>query len=292
LRRGGPCGHDGRVTNDDRALVLGGGGLAGIAWMTGLLFGLSERGVDMLLADVIVATSAGSTVAAQITSGMPLSELFARQVDAALQTREIVPGGELVASFQKMIAGDSSSLDRGEFLRNFGRFAVAAPTVSEEERRVVIAGRLPNHAWPENRLVIVAVDTETGEDCLFDRFTGVRLVDAVAASCAVPGVWPPVTIAGRRYMDGGVRSSDNADLARGYGRTAILSPNGTTRPALKEHMALLEAGGGRVFMVEPDEAARAAIGANSLLPETREPAANAGLEQGHAIAPELGLFWG
>jgi NTE family protein len=280
------------VTNYDRALVLGGGGVAGIAWMTGLLFGLSERGLDMLIADVIVATSAGSAVAAQITGGSPLNDLFQRQVDPARQTREILPAAELVASFQKMIATDTSSLDQGEFLRSFGQWALRAPTVSEEERRAVIAERLPNHAWPESKLVIVAIDTETGEAALFDRFAGTDLIDAVAASCAVPGVWPPVTIRGQRYMDGGVRSSDNADLARGYARTVILSPNGTTRPTLKHHMALLESEGGQVFMIEPDAASRAAIGANSLLPETRKPAAQAGRSQGHAIAQELALFWG
>jgi NTE family protein len=280
------------VTTNDRALVLGGGGLAGIAWMTGVLFGLSEHSVDMLTAEILVATSAGSTVAAQITSGVPLNDLFERQTDSALQTREIVPAADLVASFQKKITTDTSSLDRVEFLRSFGQFALTAPTVSENERRAVISARLPNHEWPESRLVIVAVDTETGATALFDRFAETSLIDAVAASCAVPGVWPPVTIDGRRYMDGGVRSSDNADLVRGYARTVILSPNGTTRPALKDHMALLEGAGGRVYMVDPDPASRAAIGANPLLPETREPAAQAGRSQGHTIAQDLALFWG
>jgi NTE family protein len=238
-----------------------------------------------------VATSAGSTVAAQITRGVPLSDLFERQVDESLQNREIIPATELVTSFQKMISTDTTLHDRGDFLRSFGQLALAAPTVGEDERRAVIEGRLPKHAWPENRLVIVAVDTETGEDALFDRFAETSLVDAVAASCAVPGVWPPVTIHGRRYMDGGVRSSDNADLARGYARTVILSPNGTTRAALKGHMSLLEDAGGRVYMVEPDAASRAAIGVNSLLPETRKPAAQAGRMQGNAIAVDLALFW-
>ena len=279
------------MTTNDRALVLGGGGLAGIAWMTGLLFGLSEQGVDLRAAEIMVATSAGSTVAAQLSSGLSLNDLFARQVDPARQTREIVPADHLVAAFQKMIATDSSSLDRGAFMRSFGQWALAASTVSEEERRAVIAERLPNHAWPESMLVIVAVDTETGEATLFDRFAETSLIDAVAASCAVPGVWPAVTIRGRRYMDGGTRSSDNADLVRGYARTVILSPNGTTRPALKDQMALLEGAGGRACMVEPDEASRAAIGANSLLPETRNPAAEAGRRQGHAIAQAIALFW-
>jgi NTE family protein len=117
-------------------------------------------------------------------------------------------------------------------------------------------------------LLIVAVDAETGEIKIFDRLSGTTLVDAVSASCAVPGIWPPVTIDGRRYMDGGARSSDNADLALGYARTVIVT-----------------------YLVEPDEASKNAIGLNPLAPETRIPAANAGRKQGHAIGEDLYRFW-
>jgi predicted acylesterase/phospholipase RssA len=109
-----------------------------------------------------------------------------------------------------------------------GRWALGAATVTEEERRSVVAERLPSHAWPASLLLIVAVDAETGEPRIFDRFSGASLVDSVSASCAVPGVWRPVTIAGRRYMDGGTRSSDNADLAGGYARILILSNGDST----------------------------------------------------------------
>jgi NTE family protein len=107
-----------------------------------------------------------------------------------------------------------------------GAYALAAPTVPEAERRANIAARLPSHTWPKPRLLIVAVDTATGEEYIMDRESGVSLVDAVAASCAVPGIRPPVTIAGRRYMDGGMRSTTNADLAKGYDRVLILNPLG------------------------------------------------------------------
>jgi NTE family protein len=141
-------------------------------------------------------------------------------------------------------------------------------------------------------LLIVAVDAETGEPAMFDRFADTSLVDAVAASCAVPGVWPPVTIHGRRYMDGGTRSSDNADLARGYARTVIVSPNGTTRLDIRGQMTLLESAGGQTYLVEPDEASRTVMGVNPLLPETRIPAAEEGRKQGHAIAQDIARFWG
>ena len=68
---------------------------------------------------------------------------------------------------------------------------------------------------------------DNGEFVAFEKSSGVSLVDAVAASCAVPGVWPPVTINGRRYIDGGMRSAVNADLAAGYERVVVLAPINT-----------------------------------------------------------------
>ena len=102
----------------------------------------------------------------------------------------------------------------------------------------MIADRLPSHAWPARALLIVAVDAHTGRHRAFDRDSGVPLVDAVAASCAVPGIWPPVTIGATRWVDGGVRSSDNADLAADHERVLVLAPmpdptpdQARTRPA-------------------------------------------------------------
>jgi NTE family protein len=280
----------------DRALVLGGGGVAGIAWMTGLLFGLSEQGVDLGAAEMIVGTSAGSAVAAQLGSALSPQELFDRQVDPAQQTRELAPNPRLFALLERTLLQVNNTPDRGEQTRLIGRWALDAPTVTEEERRSVVAERLPSHAWPNRMLLIVAVDAETGEIKIFDRLSGTTLVDAVSASCAVPGIWPPVTIDGRRYMDGGARSSDNADLALGYARTVIVSPMGTSRPMvmgdrLEQQVETLISAGTKTYLIEPDEASKNAIGLNPLAPETRIPAANAGRSQGHAIGEDLYRFW-
>jgi NTE family protein len=280
----------------DRALVLGGGGVAGIAWTTGLLFGLSEHGVDLRTTELTVGTSAGSAVAAQLGSALSLKELFDRQVEPAQQTRELAPNVQLFELFERALLTANSLPDRADHIRHIGRWALGAPTVTEEERRSVIAERLPSHAWPNGLLLIVAVDTETGETKIFDRLSGTDLVDAVSASCAVPGIWPPVTIDGRRYMDGGVRSSDNADLALGYARTVIVSPMGTARPevtgdSLEQQIESLKSAGGKTYLVEPDKASKSAIGFNPLAPETRIPAAKAGRSQGHAIAKDIARFW-
>ncbi|BBB00158.1 hypothetical protein RVR_7098 [Actinacidiphila reveromycinica] len=275
------------------ALVLGGGGVGGIAWTTGLLAGLADAGRDVSGAGLVVGTSAGSTVAAQLGSGLALGELYARQVEPGLQAAEIPVEVDLeayAAEFGRLLGGAKSVL---EMRRAVGRYALDARTVPEAERRAVIASRLPSPAWPADRtLRIVAVDAGTGEPVVFDRASGVELVDAVAASCAVPGVWPPATVGGRRYIDGGVRSPDNADYAAGASRVLVVVPLGEaelfpTETPLRKAVADLRAAGAEVAVVAPDEASRAAIGVNPLDPDTRRPAAEAGRAQGRGT----GIAW-
>ena len=273
-----------------RALVLGGGGVAGIAWITGLLAGLADAGQDVTGAGLLIGTSAGAAVAAQLGSGLSLDALFARQVDPALQSTEIAAEIDF-AKFAEDLAPYLAKADTVDGqLRQFGGFALAAKTVPEADRRAVIASRLPSHDWPSRDIRLVAVDCETGSTAVFTPASGVTLIEAVAASCAVPGIWPPVTIGGSRYMDGGVRSSDNADLAEGASEILVISPLGMDSPLptqmpLREVVAKLRAEGALVTVIEPDEASKAAIGTNALDPATRVPAANAGRAQGQAGLP-------
>lgn len=275
------------------ALVLGGGGVGGIAWITGLLAGLADSGRDVSGADLLVGTSAGSAVAAQLGSGLSLEELYARQVDPALQAAEIMAEMDLEKFAAEIGAAMGSAASVPELRRAVGRVALGTRTVAEPERRAVIESRLPSHGWPERALKIVAVDAVSGEPRVFERASGVPLVDAVAASCAVPGVWPPVTIGERRYVDGGVRSIANADLAAGADRVLVIVPLGPAEPfpseqPLERSVEELRAGGAEVAVVAPDEASVAAIGSNALDPATRRPAAEAGRAQGRALT----LPWG
>ncbi|MFD8833388.1 patatin-like phospholipase family protein [Streptomyces griseofuscus] len=274
------------------ALVLGGGGVGGIAWMTGLLAGLADAGQDVTGAGLLVGTSAGATVAAQLGSGLGVEELFARQVEPSLQAREIMAEMDIERFAAEIGVTMATASSAAELRGAVGRVALAARTVSEPERLAVIESRLPEHGWPQRALRVVAVDAETGDTRVFDRDSGVSLVDAVAASCAVPGVWPPVTIAGRRYIDGGIRSVANVDLAAGAARVLVLVPLGPVEPLPSDHplddtVAALRAEGAEVLVIGPDDASASAIGANPLDPATREPAARAGREQGR----ELKLEW-
>jgi NTE family protein len=277
---------------EGRALILGGGGLSGIAWETGVLAGLAAGGADVAAADFILGTSAGATVAAQLGSGLPLTELLGRQTVPELQSAELSPDIgrviELMESWEKL---PLEYPDPAELRRVIGERALQVETVPEAERRAVIAGRLPRPSWPSRKLAVVAVEAQTGDVRLFDRDSGADLVDAVAASCAIPGIWPPVTIGGGRYIDGGTRSAVNADLAAGYARVLILAP--MADPSLDEQVAGLiqAAGDGSVQALTPDDESIAAMGINPLDPGVRAPVAQAGYTQGQRAAAEVGRLW-
>ena len=279
-----------------RALVLGGGGVAGVAWELGILMGLYDTGVDVRGADIIIGTSAGSVVGAQITSGTDLESLFNAQLTPIDQTKERkveFDPVQMMEAFSQAVAG--AGPDPKAIRARIGAYALAVPAVPEAERRAIIETRLPVHTWPQQRLLIVAVDTGTGEEYIMDRTSGVLLVDAVSASCAVPGIWPPVTIAGHRYMDGGVRSATNADLAHGYDRILILNPLGVNAnflgAGLDAEVAALEREGSQVLVIAADAASTTAIGLNPLDPETRQPSALAGRAQGREHASLVAALW-
>lgn len=274
-----------------KALVLGGGGVTGVAWELGVLAGLAQQGMDLSGADLVVGTSAGSVVGAQLTSGVSVGELYADQLAP--------PGAEIAARM-----GLRTTLRFGWILARysdpvrararFGRMALAARTVSPAERRAVIEARLPAAGWPAQRLLITAVDAESGEFVAFDAGSGVGLVDAVGASCAVPGVWPPVSINGRRWIDGGMRSSANVDLAAGCERVVVIAPlvrGFRTMPSVAKQAAELRSAGSAVVVVSPDQAALAAIGRNVLDPAHRGPAARAGHAQAASVAAEVAAVW-
>jgi NTE family protein len=283
-----------------RGLVLAGGGLAGIAWETGVLLGIADEAPGtaraLLAADVLLGTSAGSAVAAQLGSGAGLDELFAAQLTH--DSPEIDPGvqvDDIAALFltteSAVAAPDTTTAEK---LRRIGAIAVAAETVTEERRRDVIAHRLPCHRWPERELRVTAIDVATGELVTFDRDSGVPLVDAVAASCAVPGAWPPVTIGDRRFMDGGVGSTVNMAAASDCDAVVVLVPSSENGPAPFGAGAVAEISTfpGEALAVFADEASIAAFGPNPLDPACRIPSANAGRAQGRRDATRIARFLG
>ena len=177
--------------------------------------------------------------------------------------------------------------------RRIGALALETPTASEPARLAAVAARLPETRWPDRTLLLTAVDAATGEVAVFTKDSGVDLVHAVAASCAVPGVWPPVTVDGHRYIDGGVRSVTNADLAAGCDRVLVVTPSLAAAPQpwgdLDGEIEQLSPAAVRV--VYANEASVAAFGTNPLSPATRGPAAREGRGIGREEAAAIGSFW-
>ncbi|MEA2490795.1 MAG: hypothetical protein QOH21_2587 [Acidobacteriota bacterium] len=292
---------------DERALVLGGGGSAGNAWLIGVVAGLFDAGLDVTEADLIIGTSAGSTAAAQITSASA-TQLLADILSAAPQQRtgpvgsdgERVPIRSVADHMQRTSEIIAAAENAADMRRRQGAAALEMDVASDGSRqtqwRATVAARLPSEHWPQRKVLITAVDAHTGGPVVFDRYSGVDLVDAVAASCSSG---PPYGIGDSRYIDGGYRrSSENADLAAGYGRVLVLSPlGGRSRAPLEWGMHLaaqvdeLRAGGSRVEIILPDNNSSDAFGSNLMDPSTRPPAARAGYDQGGGLAKQLREFW-
>lgn len=270
-----------------RALVLGGGGLAGIAWEVGVLAGLADSGVDVASFDSVYGTSAGATVGVLLRSGLSPAEMMRRQTDPAAQSKEVRPSGpsllELIGNWS-----DLTRRDPAGGRRRVGEQALAAGTVPEDVRRSAVATRLPVREWPSRHLAVVAVDARTGEPIVIDKDSGIDLVDAVAASSAVPTIWPPTTIGDARYVDGAVRSLVNADLAAGHDRVLVLAPFADA--SLPEQLGELSRAG-ETRLIGADETSTGAMSADPLDPATRVPSARAGYAQGTRSAPDVRGLW-
>lgn len=274
------------------ALVLGGGGVAGIAWELGVLDALASAGVDLTTADRIVGTSAGSAVGAQLRTGESLESLCARQLVPVGQSAELHVESSLDGLIEQFAACFEGAPDEIEVRRRLGAVALGVATVEESARLAVIESRLSSHEWSDRELLITTVDAFTGEFNVFDRHSGVPLVAAVAASCAVPGIWPPVTIGETRYIDGGVRSGSNADLAEGCDVVVIVAPfAGGFGPTVEVEAASLREQGAIVEVISADEASTAAFGTNVLDPATRGPSLREGRRQGALEVERILKVW-
>ncbi|MDH2428378.1 patatin-like phospholipase family protein [Sphaerisporangium sp. TRM90804] len=278
-----------------RALVLGSGGVVGIAWQTGVLAGLAEQGVDLGEADLLIGTSAGAVVGAQLAAGVDPERLYAGQL--------VPPDGEPaprtpMSGLVRLVWNISRSKTTAEFGARMGRIALSAATVPEAERRAEIARWLGDvRQWPARPLVITAVDAETGERVTFDAASGAGLVDCVAASAAGPGIRPPATIGGRRYIDGGMSSPGNVDLAAGYDRVVVLAPvtrGGGVMKGVAEQIAELSPRS-RTALIEPGpEAWKQVVGRSlggMMNPAHRPAAARAGHAQALREAPRIAELW-
>jgi NTE family protein len=280
-----------------RALVLGGGGPVGIAWESGLLAGLAENGADLSSADFIVGTSAGSFVGAQLALGRTPAQIAAP--DLAGSVRAPVAGGpapDLTILITKLIETVSGKRPPEDARAEIGAWALSAPAMSEEEFIGRFAPALDGASdgpWPVKSYACTAVDATDGSFHVWNKEAGIGLARAVASSCAVPGIYPPISFRGHRYVDGGIRSATNADLAKGYDLVVVIALTLRGLPSaigdafrlrFEAELQVLRDSGSRVEVISPDEEASAAFGMNLMDASRRQPSAQAGLRQGRAEA--------
>ncbi len=274
-----------------RALVLGGGGVTGIAWEVGVLAGLLEAGVAVYEADAVIGTSAGSFVGVALASGYDMQKLFAAQSETSEYEISVAASEQTTAAWYN--AFNIGGSDPRRVGAAFGDIARANPEpVSVAQRLAAVEARLVTTDWPLT-LQVTAIDAVTGQLHAFDRTSGMALVDAVSASGAVPGVWPLVHIDGRAWIDGGMVSTTNAHLADGYERVLILAPMPTGYgliPGAVEDAAAMSANAS-VSLITPDSQSVAAIGPNPYDPARRGAVATAGRAQGMSMASAIQAVW-
>jgi NTE family protein len=288
-----------------RALVLGGGGPVGVAWESGLLAGLAESGVNLSSADFIVGTSAGSFVGAQLALGRSPAQIAAPDLAGAVPAPAASgPPPDLTTLISKMLEAASGKRPAEEVRAEIGAWALSSSTMSEEDliaRFAPSLGRTFDGPWPAKSYACTAVDAADGTFMVWNKDAGIGLARAVASSCAVPGIYPPISFRGHRYIDGGMRSATNADLAKGYQVVIVVAVTLRSMPSFigdvfrlrfEGEMQALRDSGSRVEVIVPDEDSCTAFGMNLMDATRRQPSAQAGLDQGRVEAKRLAEIWG
>jgi NTE family protein len=279
-------------------LVLGGGGVVGIAWEAGVVAGLADHGVDLAAAEVVVGTSAGSVIGTQLRSGWSVEEIG----DAARGRREVTVDTDALAAppvdgdpnavrevFRRWIRVDD--IDEAQ-AREIAQLAATAPTMAESSLLALTGSAVPE-AWPARELRITGVSVATGRRVAWTARDGVPLRHAIAASCSVPGLFPPVTIGDDRYVDGGLWSGSNADLLLDDGLDAVLfvgplaGEEGIGRVASRSfarELDTLRGAGIATFALTPREPF---VGTSLMDPTQRESAYDIGRADAAAAADEV-----
>ena len=230
-----------------RALVLGGGGPVGVGWQAGLAVGLAREGVVVGEADLIVGTSAGSIVGSRLALQMDLPALVS-SVGRPLPVPDAAAAPAAAGDLMSVWADAAARGLTPEQVRvEMGKLSLTAP--AEAETTFVTAevfAQLDGYPWPAS-FRCTAIDTLTGALQVWDESAGVPMPLGVASSCSVPGVFPPVTIGTGRYMDGGMRTPLNADLAAGHDAVIVVSclplalPEGISEPVFDALLGQIEA---------------------------------------------------
>ena len=273
------------------------------------MVGLAQGGVDVGAADTVIGTSAGSVVGYYLAAGWDLSEATSMVAAAneVAPSDPAAPGDEALALEPLMAAVAEAAENPAEADRaraKLGRLALEAQTIDEATWLSMFAP-FAGAEWP-SRFRCTAVDAADGTFKAWSSSDGIDVQLGVASSCAVPVIFPPVTIGGRRWMDGGVRDMMNADVAAGHGAVLAVSctllelPPEFAMPmfeavfgATRKQLDSLRESGSKVETIVPGPEMLEVSGFGlNLMDFTRAGAAyEAGVRQGEQEAARLAGFW-
>lgn len=283
--------------NSKVALALSGGGHYGIAFHIGYLKGLFDKGIDLRTVDYIIGTSAGSQVSTTISSMIDWDTIWQEQIIEKVNETTPISDKEMGELFQAFdqLAKESKSTKAwvdgmGEISKN------TQPNVSLDARRDMIRNRLGSVPLEWNdKLNIVATELETSERKVFNAQSGVALIDALAASSALQGVWQPIPINGYHYYDGGSYSMENPDVVDDAVKVIVLTTNLPieTPYALDQLVEQMKADGKDVYVVKPSDEVVSILQAyqyNTVNADMREEIAQAAVKQGAADYEQLKSF--
>lgn len=272
---------------NERALVLGGGGITGIAWESGVLAALIENGMKISQIDKIFGTSAGAFVGAVLSNNQDMKSYYHylnENKDPNEQTKLKKEVYEMWR--QAYIQGGNNQESIGRLLGEM--IDQVQPVISMKERKKAIAKRLNDSKWT-SQLVITAINARTGQLETINQQIGMDLIDSVAASEAVPGLWPHVTMTGKDYIDGGMVSSTNACLAKDFKQILIIAPLtqkiGKLPNVFDDEITLSNTSD--VYTITPDEFSKSIIGDNIYDASVIIEVGNAGYEQGKRLVKEI-----
>jgi NTE family protein len=273
-----------------RGLVLGGGGVIGLAWEIGVLHGLISSGIDVCDVDEVIGTSAGAFAATALMDERGIAWAYERQVSARVEEVPIASPTAVMDTLTTIL--QECAGDKVGAARRIGKFALGASTIDVPTRLAVVGQRLDRTDWPSERLRFTAIDADTGLLYLLDQASGIDIVQAAGASGAAPGIWPVIEAGGRRWVDGGSVSATNAHLASRFDRCLVISPMpvGLSGVSVQEELDSFS-GTTASALIVPDERSMAAIGENHFDPSRRSLAAEAGRVQGEGLARHLGALW-
>lgn len=270
-----------------RVLCLGAGAVTGAGWQLGVVTGLAEEGVALAHADRIIGTSAGALVGAHLALGHPPEEIAATLLNVAVDGSMLRPGTLARLGVAQVWPS------RRHALVWLGRRATGRDWTPQrgQEWAATLGAGLAGEVWPDN-FVVVATDVATGRPAYFTATSGVGLEAAVAASCALPGVFPPVVIEGRAHFDGALRSLLNLDLAEGADVVVGLAPfSASARAHRRPRRQARLLGDTTVVLLEPDQASRKAMGLDPVATGHSRRALEAGRQFGHRQATRVRAVW-